>query len=203
MSQKNELDPRAQRSRLWMRTALLELISEKGYKKITITDITDRAGLSRPTFYLHYKSKDEILVDYLVAIFDGIMKEFHELRQNTKIEDPGYLVGVRLFEEILKHIDAFETMLAAGAERLLLQQMYHGNLDYLRDLAERCEMDITINVLELSAQFLAGAFVGIIINWIQSENPDSPERMGKFYREITKPILRTVVCNGELDYIFR
>ena len=50
---------------------------------------------------------------------------------------------------------------------------------------------------------LAGAFVGIVINWIQSENPDSPERMGKFYREITKPILRTVVCNGELDYIFR
>ena len=62
MLQKNKLDPRAERSRAWMRAALMDLIAEKDYAKITITDITTRAGLSRPTFYLHYKSKDEILI---------------------------------------------------------------------------------------------------------------------------------------------
>ncbi len=200
--QKPKLDPRAQRSREWMKNALLELIDEKDYEEITVSEITARAGLSRPTFYLHYKTKEEILLDYLDTIFDRILEEFHEFRQDSEVDEPGFLAMTKMFDEILKHINVFQVMLLAGVERLFLQHTYHRNLDYLEDLARRCEMNIATEVLELSAQFLAGALVGVIISWVQSEIPHSPEQMGRYYTEMIRPILRTVVCNGELDYIF-
>ena len=202
MSQKKQLDPRAQRSRDWMKTALLELIAEKGYAKISITEITDRAGLSRPTFYLHYKSKDDILMDHLDTLFEPVLEELNELRQNVDIDQPGAIAMTRLFERILSNIDVFRVVMQAGAERSLLQRLYERNLIYLKDLADRCEMEPTNEALELAAEYLAGGFVGIIVSWIQSRNPQPPNKMGIFLTEISLPIIRMVVCNGELDYIF-
>ena len=202
MSQKSKLDPRAKRSREWMTAALLELIREKPYEKISITDITDRAGLSRPTFYLHYQSKDDILISHLDSLFDPILDEFHELRQNAAIGQPGSLALTNLFSEVNLHIEAFRTAFQAGAEKQLIERMHQRNVEYLRDLAKRCEMNISNEVITLSAQYMAGALVGIFIHWIQSDDPHPPGKMGEFITEVTRPILRTVICNGELDYIF-
>src|SRR5215216_6296836 len=60
---KNKMDRRIQRTRKALRTALLELIKEKGYDAISIEEITDRANLGRATFYLHYKDKEELLLE--------------------------------------------------------------------------------------------------------------------------------------------
>lgn len=41
--------------------ALLELSEEKPLKKITVTDIAQRAGAGRQTFYNHFKDKNDLL----------------------------------------------------------------------------------------------------------------------------------------------
>ena len=41
----------------------MELIKEKGYDAISVEQITQRANLGRTTFYLHYKDKEDLLVD--------------------------------------------------------------------------------------------------------------------------------------------
>ena len=55
------MDRRVRRTRRQMRDALLALVMEHGYESVTIQQITDKADLSRATFYLHYKEKDERL----------------------------------------------------------------------------------------------------------------------------------------------
>ena len=42
------------RSRRLIRSAFLELLREKAYEKITVTDIVTRADINRSTFYAHY-----------------------------------------------------------------------------------------------------------------------------------------------------
>lgn len=42
------------RSRRMIRQAFLELLHEKAFEKITVTDIVKRADLNRSTFYAHY-----------------------------------------------------------------------------------------------------------------------------------------------------
>ena len=44
-----------------IRTALIMLIHAKKYEKITVTDIINRAGVSRSGFYRNYQTKDEVL----------------------------------------------------------------------------------------------------------------------------------------------
>lgn len=42
------------RSRRFIRQAFLELLREKRFEKITVTDIVNRADINRSTFYAHY-----------------------------------------------------------------------------------------------------------------------------------------------------
>jgi AcrR family transcriptional regulator len=41
--------------------AAVELFAERGYKETTATDIAERAGISRRTFFYYFRSKDDIL----------------------------------------------------------------------------------------------------------------------------------------------
>ena len=48
--------------------ALLSLMREKPYKNIRVTDLSARAGLSRRTFYRHFKTVGEVMDFYLQSI---------------------------------------------------------------------------------------------------------------------------------------
>jgi AcrR family transcriptional regulator len=54
-------DRRVRRTQDLLRRALLSLIQEKGYDRITVQDILDRADIGRSTFYAHYRDKDDLL----------------------------------------------------------------------------------------------------------------------------------------------
>ncbi len=49
------------RSKMLIRNALLSLMAEKPFDKITITDIVNRADINRGTFYAHFKNTTEVL----------------------------------------------------------------------------------------------------------------------------------------------
>jgi AcrR family transcriptional regulator len=53
-----------------IKNALLELIHEQNYSKITINQISQSGNIGRSTIYKHYKSKADILVDIHKDMFD-------------------------------------------------------------------------------------------------------------------------------------
>lgn len=53
-------DRRAVRSKRLIIEAWRELVLEKEYKKITVSDIVERADIGRATFYAHFEDKDDL-----------------------------------------------------------------------------------------------------------------------------------------------
>jgi AcrR family transcriptional regulator len=70
-----ELDPRVRRSRKSLEAALIDLLQEKAYPDISITDLTRRADLARVTFYQHFESKEALLLsvvgDFFARLYEG------------------------------------------------------------------------------------------------------------------------------------
>ena len=61
-------DRRVRRTRQLLRDALMELTLERGYDRVTVQDILDRADVGRSTFYAHYRDKDDLLVAEFEAL---------------------------------------------------------------------------------------------------------------------------------------
>jgi AcrR family transcriptional regulator len=57
-----EPDRRVRRTRSALIDAFLGLVVEKGYEKITVQDILDRADIGRSTLYAHYRDKEALLL---------------------------------------------------------------------------------------------------------------------------------------------
>ena len=53
--------------------ALIELMGEQPYSAISASAIAKRTGLSRQGFYLHFKSKDEVLLSFMLRLFSQLM----------------------------------------------------------------------------------------------------------------------------------
>jgi AcrR family transcriptional regulator len=48
---------------------MLKLMDEKPYEKISVRDITDKAGIARQTFYYNYDDKDDVVLEKLDPCF--------------------------------------------------------------------------------------------------------------------------------------
>lgn len=54
----------------WIYEALVELMRETPYDRITVTDIAKKAGVSRMAYYRNYRDKDDILLQRLKWVLD-------------------------------------------------------------------------------------------------------------------------------------
>ena len=60
-----KIDPRILRTRALLGQAFTDLVAEKGFQAISVQDITQKAGVNRTTFYLHFTDKYALL-DYSI-----------------------------------------------------------------------------------------------------------------------------------------
>ena len=61
-------DPRVARTRTVINQALVELLFQRSYRSLTVSDICRKAGVGRATFYAHYPSKDALLASQFARI---------------------------------------------------------------------------------------------------------------------------------------
>src|SRR4051812_40427414 len=61
-AEKSKPDVRTERTREALGDAIIELMQQKPFEEITVQQVLDRAGVSRSTFYVHYRDKDDLFL---------------------------------------------------------------------------------------------------------------------------------------------
>ena len=69
LHKKSKSNRQVQRTKSWIFEAVMLLMDEKPYDKITVSDITEKAGIARQTFYRNYNDKDDVVFEYIAKIF--------------------------------------------------------------------------------------------------------------------------------------
>jgi len=180
------LDRRVQRTRKLLRESIMALILEEGYDAISIQDITDKANLGRATFYLHFKDKDELLLD----VMDQFMSEFFEnvpqFSQNQwRLEDTKAIE--KLFDFAADHYDLYR-ILIIGSGGIKASRQLH------QIIAKNIEVCIQKEIEDLGAQpvlpahFIANHFAGSLLAtiywWLDQDLPYSVEEMAELFQKI-------------------
>lgn len=98
-------NPSALRSQKWLAEALLALMDEKEYNKITIIELASKSDLSRQTFYQLFNSKEEIIEYYLDILFQEYLKQLEKIRY-IGIKELTYLLlkFYKMNEKFINHM---------------------------------------------------------------------------------------------------
>lgn len=86
-------NPMAIRSKNALASSLLELMMRRHYGDISISDITEHAGLSRQTFYTNFQKKDEIL-NYLIG---RLFQRYHNRLTSSRPVPENLLIDYFIF----------------------------------------------------------------------------------------------------------
>ncbi|GAA0075867.1 hypothetical protein UT300005_02450 [Clostridium sp. CTA-5] len=81
----------------------IKLIKEKGYENVTISEICEKAGVAKGTFYVHYKSKEDIvkesyysdMSEYVLNQYNNLISEHENMSIKEKIEK--FLIAELMF----------------------------------------------------------------------------------------------------------
>ena len=92
LTQKRE-NPMAVRSKNALASSLLELMMRRHYSDISISDITEYAGLSRQTFYTNFQKKDDILI-YLIR---RLFQKYHNMLTASKPVPENLIIDYFIF----------------------------------------------------------------------------------------------------------
>ena len=183
------VDRRVRRTRRRLRDALLELIVEMGYGDITIQNITDRADLSRATFYLHYDDKDDLLVSTLEAMFDELLENSQETIFKGDWLNNQPPVSLVAFEHVAEYSALYKVLLGERGVTYVINRV----LQYLARIAESNIRQIISDEDELGlplgivAYHMAGSLFTLILWWLENDMPYSPDLMARAFHRLAVP----------------
>ena len=166
--------------------AFARLMYERGYDAISIQDITDRAGLRRATFYLHYRDKDELLLGLLRDTLDELMQ------QMAQQAPPSYTAETQRAEDelIFRHVQAHANLYRAILSGQGAAEITRGIRDFVAGrIREHCARsyaapDLTMP-LEVVANYLAAVKLNMVIWWLDRGLPYPPEQMAAMCARLT------------------
>jgi AcrR family transcriptional regulator len=184
-------DRRVRRTRRLLRQALLELVGEKGYDRVTVQDVLDRADLGRATFYAHFRDKDDLLLsgfDELLAALRSAMA----LYEVGAHEAPGQgLETTRvLFDHVAAHRAVYRGLLNSRAGALVLRQARAELVTLTRGHFERVVAHRGARptvALEVLAEHTVGAMLGVLTWWLDAERSYSAAEIAATFERLTTP----------------
>src|SRR4051812_41875388 len=65
-------DPRVRRTRDRLGDALVDILLQKPLEAISVQEILDRAGVSRSTFYSHFRDTNDLFLSDVDDFFEGM-----------------------------------------------------------------------------------------------------------------------------------
>lgn len=177
------VDRRTIRTKKMIRSALAELIDEKGFNNISVTDLTKRADINRGTFYLHYVDKYDLLEKIENEIIQEIEEETKHIdsvdMMNIDASNEPLPFMVKLFEYFRENSVIIKSILGPKGDPTFerkIKKFIGANL-FEKQKFEKFNIDEAIISEEYFIQYILSADLGVIQHWLEKNMKESPEEM--------------------------
>jgi probable dihydroxyacetone kinase regulator len=157
-----------------LEASLKNLLLKKPLDKITISDIANDCGISRMTFYYHFKDIYD-LVEW--ACIEDASKAL-DGKKNYDDWQEGFL---QIFEAVLDNkpfiLNVYHSVSREQVETYLYKLTYDLMIGVVEELAQN--MSVKDSDKAFIANFYKYAFVGLMLDWIRNSMKEDPEEIIK------------------------
>ena len=167
MSEKKEYRS-AIRSRKLIHQAFMELLKEKPFEKITVTDIVNKAEINRSTFYAHYPDVVGLLDEIQEEIVSTFADYLKRVSFSDLLENPSEYL--RLIVEIsAKHNDLFRQLSNSTVAVKQMEKMKKMLIERILTTMDVPEIHRGRYEFEFGVRFFLGGFVEVYSQWLKGE----------------------------------
>ena len=153
-------------------TALMILMERKCFKEIKITEIVNKAGVSRMSYYRNYNSKEDIITFYL----DKMLEDYLEIISNNEMYDRYnrkyyFIVCFKNNERLIRNL------IKSGMESLILERI-NTFTDSVVELPTNKKAYLPTTDQQ-NLQFAVGGLFNVIMEWFHRGMTETVEEMAQ------------------------
>ena len=191
MRKERKPDRRIRRTRRHLHRALYDLMETLPYEDITVSKIVDEADISRATFYLHYKVKDELLLDSLEAIIEDALESVHSVSPADDVSANLKFVALLIFQHVYDNQQVYLALYKSNLTASIIQHPLNTLIDTIQqyltsDTGTQASYDWV-------AHQIAGSLYGLILWWLKTNLSILPDEMAqRFYNTISLGVEKIV-----------
>ena len=141
---------------------LIDLLKKKSLPEISISELTDKAGIGRVSFYRNYQSKEDILKEES----NRLIKEWGKLYESNPESAPETLFP-SLFDFYRDHREFYTTLYNAGMSSIMMETIV-GTIQITPDMK---------NLEAYIKSFWAYGIYGWLLEWIKRGMPESGKEL--------------------------
>lgn len=188
MPQTEKLDRRSQRSQLALRRALVsELADGEDIAHINVAALAERAGLTRRTFYSHYRD----IPDFIHQVEDDVLADIRQLigrisattlpQVYRNIDDlepaPG---AVELLRYLADNRELVGSLLGPGGDPAFIKKLIDMAREAVSDRMQTGIMGLALGTFfDYYLTYVVSAEVGVVQRWFENGLTESPETMAR------------------------
>ena len=158
---------RVARTKAALEDAFVQLVLERGYERVAVEDVCDRADLARATFYAHYSNKEAVLFAVFNRLTEDLMQRiayqggpWNEVRRDAM--QTGY-------KHAAENPDLYRACLSdARTRQAYLSILSRYAEQNFRDRLSALNRQPRVPVLVMARGFV-GAHVAILEAWLAGE----------------------------------
>lgn len=162
--------------------ALVELLVQKLFDDITVQEVLDRAGVSRSTFYTHFRDKNDLFLSDSDEFLEGLATALSRFGDKSERVAP--------VAELFAHIADVRPFYNALVQSRKIQDVWElGREHFSRGIKKRLDeiprgRPIARDQRAAIAHGLAGNLFALLDWWIQAGMPRSPAEMDKLFHQM-------------------
>lgn len=173
-----KVDVRIKYTRMWTFEALVKLLELKDFKKIKISEIIDKAGISRATFYRNFSTKDDIVKIRVQTMFASFYEELVSKYKIDGVQDEQVLVST-FFKKVDEEEKVIETVIKSNLEYLMIEGIseviyYYKDQFYKRIKTSKITEEYTMDIVASSAWTL-------LSRWHKTGKKESASKLSQIY----------------------
>lgn len=178
-------DRRSRRTAMALQKSLVDLLLEKTLADITIQELTERANISRTTFYLHYQNigslfqsiEDEVVAQYEDIINRIVSDEFDILHVGTDKKGRKWLPTLLEAFQFFYDNQKFCTVLFRSPESRFFQRTVERGHDAVLERMVELRPDLSRVELEYFYYFVVNGIRGIVQEWLSHGYKETPSEI--------------------------
>lgn len=167
-----------------IRTAFIDLMEERGFYHIKVSEILERADVSRATFYANYEDKFHLVRTLRDELFDGLAKIIKQvrsggresfLRSDKSSVNPAF---VEYFRYVKQNERLWRIFITGKGESDFSEQLSRFFYRKISETQDIWEVDPELPK-EHAAVLCSWAYVALFSYWVTTGMKETPEEMAQ------------------------
>ncbi len=155
-------------TRFYIVQALFKLMNNYEYEKISVTDIAEKAGVGRATFYRYFKRKEDVIIYY----FERSTKDFVLGQRFYPRCKADYTKTIeKVFKMFKENKEPFKLIKKARLEYLYLDYL---NINFIKSFEEDYPQHD-----KYTAYLYAGMLFNISMAWLDNDCEEPVEKLAR------------------------